>query len=62
MKPISILIQGITLTRVFSSPFDVASEDVGDFKRDDHLESTGWAWLQTDHAYVCLGIVEVQFC
>ena len=45
---------------VFLFPFDVASEDAGYVKRDDHLESTGWTWLQTDHAHVSTGVVEVQ--
>ena len=44
-----------------SSPFDAlaASEEINHFNRDDDLELTRCTWLQTDRAYVCIGIVEV---
>ena len=41
------------------SPFDVASEDVGHFNSDDHLELTRRARLQMDHAYIHIRVVEV---
>jgi hypothetical protein len=42
-----------------SSPFDVASKDVGHFKSDNHLELTRRAGFQADHADVRLGVIEV---
>lgn len=55
-----ILIQRITLVIVFLFQFDAASEEVRDFKHDDHPESTGWTfWLTADPAYVCIGVAEV---
>ena len=41
------------------SPFDVASEDVGHFNGDDHLELTRRARLQTDHAYIPIWVIKV---
>ena len=58
-----VLIQGIVIpSYCVPLSFDVASEDAGDVKRDDHLESARWTWLQADHAHVCTGVAEVQAC
>ena len=38
MKSIGAIMRRITLVIVFPFPLDVASEGVGDFKHDDHLE------------------------
>jgi len=37
-------------------------DNVGHFKRDDHLKLTGWAWLQADRAHICIRVVEVVAC
>ncbi|KAH9172605.1 hypothetical protein EDB89DRAFT_1963939 [Lactarius sanguifluus] len=41
------------------SLFNLASENVGHFQRDDDLELTRCAWLQADYAYIRIWVVEV---
>ena len=40
----------------------MTSNGPGHFERDDNLESTRWSWLQANHAYVCVRVVEVVAC
>ena len=49
----------ISCALISSSPFDVASEDVGHSKRDDDLQFTRWTGFYVDRAYTCTRIVKV---
>jgi hypothetical protein len=38
---------------------NVALEDVGQIDRDDHPDSTYWAWSHTDHVNLRLGLIQI---
>ena len=59
-KQRNTIVQGHIVCIGSSSPVNVpaASEDIH-FKRDDDLELTRCAWLQLDHAHVCVWVVKV---